>query len=83
MAKKTLEFLETYSVGQFKSEINVESVDIIKNPQTDKVFFSAGKVTGAVGDGYKENPVFSRVRGDDGEEFWLLHKRTSTAIDTL
>ena len=80
-----LKFLRTLNVDQFKAEVKTESVDIIKNPKTGKHFFSAGEITGAVSEkmDYKENPVFSQVEGKDGEQFWLLHKRTSQAIDTL
>ena len=82
---QNLEFLESYSVAQFKAEVKCDSIDIIKNESTGKHFFSAGSISGAVSAklDYKENPCFSKVRGTDGEVFWLLHKRTSNAVDTL
>jgi len=81
--EKTLQFIESYSVEQFKFKINASTVEILPSKKKDKFFFSAGNVTGAVSNNYKDNPSFSKVRGTDGKTFWLLHKRVSNAVDTL
>lgn len=60
------------------------SIDVIKNDKTGKLFFDAGTVRGAVSSKGYDNPVISRVKGTDGQEFLLLHsKGTTNVVDTL
>lgn len=70
-----LVFNETLTVEQFKSEMNVSRIDVRKNPQTGKLFFTYGAKTGAVSlKGIPAHPMVSNVTGDDGQSFWLLHE---------
>lgn len=57
-----LNFIETYTVEQFKDESKVSRVDVLRNDATNKLFFSYGKKTGAVASkGIPEHPMFSLV----------------------
>jgi hypothetical protein len=76
MAQPT--FHATMTVAQFKSAKNTDTLQIIKNPNTGKLFMAddAGNVLGAVAPTYKDGtPVVSEVSGDDGNLFFLLHKK--------
>jgi hypothetical protein len=73
-----LTFVRTLTPKQFGAQFNVEKIDIIVNPKTSKTFFSAGALSGAVTDNYKEDPMFSEVHGEDGELFWMLHKKNTS-----
>jgi hypothetical protein len=69
-----LKFIETLTVNQFKAKMNVERLDIKKNPHTGKLFFSYGAKVGAVSaKGIPSKPMVSEVCGEDGETFYLLH----------
>lgn len=81
---KELQFITTWTISQFKAIHHIEAIEIIKNPSTSKLFFSAGTITGAVSRNYKENTVISKVIGSEGEEFFLIHKKASeNTVDTL
>lgn len=85
--EKTLTFLESHTIGQFKELAKVESIDIIKNPKTEKLFFAAGNITGAVAkSGYSEQPTISKVQDNESDEpaFWMLHNKSSNnTVDSL
>jgi len=75
-----LSFVATYTVAEFKDLYNVSKIDIIKNPNGGKLFFTANTgigttIKGAVSEGYKENPAISKVILDDNSEMFLIHKR--------
>ena len=75
-----LVFNETLTVEQFKEAMKVSRVDVKKNPNTGKLFFTFGAKTGAVAaKGIPQHPMFSFVKGDPtpenpSGEFWLLHE---------
>ena len=82
-----LTFGETLTVEQFKEVVKVSRIDVKKNPNTGKLFFTYGAKTGAVAvKGIPQHPMFSLVcpEGDTldavhaGERecstFWLLHE---------
>ena len=72
---KNLEFLDTLTVEQFKAEKSVEKIKVKKNPNTGKLFFTFGAKTGAVAaKGVPTHPMISLVKGNDGEQFYLLHE---------
>lgn len=78
--EKNLIFNDTLTVEQFKAKMNVSRIDVKKNPNTGKLFFTFGAKTGAVAaKGIPQHPMFSFVKGDptpqnpDGT-FWLLHE---------
>ncbi len=79
-----LTFNETLTVEQFKAQMNVSKIEVKKNPNTNKLFFTYGSKTGAVAvKGIPSNPMLSNVTGDDGSEFWLLHEEGQGGAPTL
>lgn len=75
METNNLQFLDTLTVSQFKAEKRVEKLQVKKNPNTGKLFFTFGAKTGAVSSkGIPEHPMVSLVEGSDGEQFYLLHE---------
>lgn len=69
-----LEFKNTYSIQDFKSFNNNNTIDVVKNPQSGKLFFQCGSIRGAVAtsiDFHKEVKI-SEVSGSDGA-FFLMH----------
>lgn len=72
---KNLEFLDTLTVEQFKAEKHVDKIQVKKNPNTGKLFFTFGAKTGAVAaKGVPNHPMISYVRGSEGDQFYLLHE---------
>ena len=73
--EKNLTFNETLTVEQFKDQMHVSRIDVKRNPQTNKLFFTYGAKTGAVAvNGIPKHPMLSNVTGSDGSNFWLLHE---------
>ena len=73
--EKNLIFNDTLTVEQFKAAMNVSHIDVKKNPNTGKLFFTYGAKTGAVAvKGIPQHPMLSNVTGPDGISFWLLHE---------
>jgi len=75
-----LNFLDTMSVNTFKERMGQQNVELKKNSQTGKYFFSAGSITGAVSNKFIEsnfqNPVISEVFSDEnGETFYMMHTK--------
>ena len=75
-------FVSTISLADFKDQQGVSTVDIIKNPNTDKLFFSTGSSTGAVSTKLDTDKVInvSLVRTEDGVEFYLMHNKADENI---
>lgn len=77
---KNLEFLDTLTVEQFKAEKRVNKIQVKKNPNTGKLFFTFGAKTGAVAaKGVPTHPMISYVKGNPtpenpSGEFYLLHE---------
>lgn len=70
-----LHFIETLTVEQFKKAQGVDSIKVRQNPYTSKLFFTFGAQTGAVSaKGIPTNPMISKVEGEDGICFFLLHE---------
>ena len=84
-----LVFNETLTVEQFKEAMKVSRVDVKKNPNTGKLFFTFGAKTGAVAaKGIPQHPMFSFVKGDPtpenpSGEFWLLHEEGTGGAPVL
>lgn len=71
---QSLSFNNTYSVQDFKAFNHNNTIDVIENPHTKKMFFQCGSITGAVAkeiDFHKEVKI-SEVSGDKGA-FFLMH----------
>lgn len=78
---RTLKFHESWTIQQFKAENGCSQIQCVTNPNTGKSFFAneTGKSLGAVSEAFKENPsnpVISRVQGEKGESFLMLHKKS-------
>lgn len=73
---ENLTFLKTYTIEQFKAMQNVNSIEVRRNPHTNKLFFTYGNETGAVSSkGVPvKRPMISAVQGDEGD-FYLLHEQ--------
>ncbi len=79
-----LSFNKTVTIAEFKSAENVTTIEIVKSPQSGKLFFATdngvtGAVSGDVG-AIMESPAMSIVEGDTGEPFWMLHKKQSNNV---
>lgn len=75
-----LHFIETLSIEDFKTQHNVEKIEVKQNPHTGKCFFVYGFETGVVSEkflkGEISNPVISHVCSpEDGEMFYMLHEK--------
>lgn len=77
---KNLQFIDTYTVEQFKAVQHVEKIQVRENPHTGKLFFTFGSKTGAVASkGVPTHPMISYVSGEPTElnpsgKFYLLHE---------
>lgn len=70
-----LQFIDTLTVEQFKAEKRVDKIQVKKNPNTNKLFFTFGAKTGAVAaKGVPSHPMISLVQGREGHQFYLLHE---------
>ena len=82
--EKNLIFNDTLTVEQFKAQMRVAHINVKKNPQTNKLFFTFGSKTGAVAvKGIPSNTMLSNVTGSDGSNFWLLHEEGTGGAPTL
>ena len=74
MTQSSLSFNNTYSVQDFKAFNHDNKIDVVKNPNTGKLFFQCGSIRGAVAseiDFHKEVKI-SEVEGNEGA-FFLMH----------
>lgn len=87
MSQRTLTFVKSQSIAQFKSEKMIEKIDIKKNPTTNKLFLSFAGNTGAVALSYDSSKpkLISLVRDAEGVEFYMLHNEGNGAetVETL
>lgn len=74
MAQGKLNFIETFTVEQFKAAQHVDKIQVKQNPKNNKLFFTFGAKVGAVAvKGIPTHPMVSLVEGDEGR-FYLLHE---------
>lgn len=84
-----LKFINTLTVEQFKAAEKVSRIDVKKNANTGKLFFSYGAETGAVSvNGIPKNPMISLVEGEPTEKnpygrFYLLHEEGTGGAETV
>lgn len=77
-------FNETLTVEQFKAQMNVQKLDVKRNPETGKLFFTYGAKTGAVATkGIPQHPMLSSVTTPEGDSFWLLHEEGNGGAPTI
>jgi hypothetical protein len=76
-----LTFLESLTIQQFKERSKTSKIDVLRNPHTNKLFMvdEAGNILGGAKENFTEAPVVSRVKGPDGTESYLLHKKGEAA----
>ena len=85
---KNLKFLKTWSVAQFKTERQVENIEVLRNEATGKCFMAFGFERGAVSEKFERgeltNPVVSQVcSAETGEMFYLLHQKGEGGAEKL
>lgn len=83
-----LHFIETLSIEDFKTQHDVEKIEVKQNPHTGKCFFVYGFETGAVSEKFNNgqftDPVISKVVSPvDGDMFFMLHQRGEGGAPTL
>ena len=83
-----LKFIETMSVADFKTKMEVERIDVKQNPHTGKCFFVYGCETGAVSERFLKGditkPVISQVCSPEtGDMFYMLHQQGDGGAPTL
>jgi hypothetical protein len=83
-----LQFLQTWSINDFKEKEKVERVEIRINDTTGKCFFVYGEHTGACSKkaetGQISLPVISEVCSPvTGDLFYLLHQKGENPSRTL
>ena len=75
MARGNLNFIETFTVEQFKAAQHVDKIQVKQNPKTNRLFFTFGGKVGAVAvKGIPAHPMVSLVSDDGGSQFYLLHE---------
>ncbi len=81
---KNLKFRKTLTVEQFKAAQHVDKIQVKQNPNTNKLFFTFGAMTGAVAvKGIPEHPMISEVETPDGSVFFLLHEEGTGGAPVL
>ena len=75
---------KTVSVSTFKEMHKVDSLQIVKNPNTEKLFVSAnGSTVAAVSKNYdsSKDKEFIQVQFEDSaESIWILHNSNDTNV---
>ena len=84
MSQRTLTFVSSQSIAQFKSEKMIDILPVKKNPTTGKLFLSFAGNTGAVALSYDSSKpkLISLVRDADGVEFYMLHNE-GKGVETI
>lgn len=84
-----LEFLDTFTIEQFKAKMNVSTIAVKRQEGSNRIFFTYGAKTGAVATkGIPTHPMISEVKGDPTERnpsgiFYLLHEEGVGNAETL
>lgn len=82
-----LSFSNPRTISQFRADNNISKIDIVKNPKTDKIFFSYVGGSGAVSTKWvkSEVSIVSTVTDTEtGVTFLMLHNEgVSNVIDSL
>lgn len=81
-----LTFSWTKDIATFKKDTGATALNIVKSPKTGKLFFEATNDTsirGAVSATWQEDPAISQVVDNQGEVFYILHKKGSNGADNV
>ena len=85
MATGNLEFGKTLGISAFKSAIKADRIQVIKNPHTDKVFWSSDSgLSGPIfGDWQSIIAALECTDIDTGETFWALTSKEAPSENVL
>jgi len=82
-----MKFVKTHSIIEFKELSKSTTLDVVKNPHTDKIFFTCGTNSGKVSKKGYAKPVVSLCEVDKpedggtiGEQFYMLHSASETNV---
>ena len=83
-----MKFGKTLSVNAFKEMHNADKINIVKNPNTNKLFVTANGITvAAVSKNYdssKDKEFVEMIMEDTGEVLWCLHNSSEgNVVETL
>ena len=78
---ENLVFHSTLSLADYKAQNGISSIKVIKNPNTEKTFWTDGTTSGAISSkvDYKQPLVISSVTGEEGD-FLLLHNEATDNV---
>lgn len=88
----TAKFTKTVSISRFKQLMGINKINIVKNPNTGKVFFTSpddSDIRGTVAieiDYTKDLMISTLVNEEDGVTFYMLHNagnNTANVLQTL
>lgn len=78
--QSSLQFIETNNVANFKSKNNASKIDVLPATEEGKkpFFVTDSGIIGSVSDNVDlQSPndiMISRVQGDNGDQWYLMHK---------
>lgn len=79
-----MKFGKKLSVSAFKAMHNADTLQVVKNPNTSKLFITANGVTvGAVSKNYDaslDKEFVELIMEDTGETIWCLHNPSSDNV---
>lgn len=83
-----MKFGKSLSVNAFKEMHNADKLNIVKNPNNDKLFVTAnGNTVAAVSKNYdssKDKEFVEMILEDTGETLWCLHNPSeNNVVDSL
>lgn len=76
MEERKLNFGDAYTIEQFKSLMKVPSVDVRRNPKTDKGFITYGAATGMI-----SNKLYSKIVNGEDYGTCMIARVTGVADD--
>jgi hypothetical protein len=85
--ESTINFNRTMSVAAFKASRNISTINVVKNPHTEKLFFTcpddsdvSGKVSTKL-DTTKPLCISDFADTESGEKFLLLHNQGTSTVN--
>lgn len=85
----TLTYIESVSLNRFKTINGISKINIVKNPKTDKIFFTcpedskfSGKVSKVI-DYAQPLMVSTCMDKETGAQFYMLHNQADSSANVL
>ncbi len=84
-----LKFTKSVSLNRFKALMGINKINVVKNPHTDKVFFTSpedSEIRGTIAntiDYSKELMVSTMVDSETGSTFLMLHNAGNSSANVL